>query len=263
MIVSELKPVPTVPAYKAMFGHAGIRAVQPRPSCQESFIWEEGRGLRLHRGGRFKGIRRGSLRQRIRPELCTFNAIGAVADAGGGQRAVQAHFETPHRRQRLALAQGSGEQRGGAHGANGMRTGRADTDLEKVEHTDSHAGLRDCRGIRACVVGVAAPPPAIPAHHRAFPEAGRIRHRPGHVQKRRVRARIGEPLRPGGRLHLHGVGMRTGSRRSENGIRWSPAKTTMIECDTAGTECDPPALVATHPVGDGCVLFHDRSRIAR
>ena len=42
-----------------------------------------------------------------------------------------------------------------------------------------------------------------------------------------------------GRLHLHGVGMRTGSRRSENGIRWSPAKTTMIECDTAGTECDP------------------------
>ncbi|PXB74692.1 hypothetical protein C0046_36960, partial [Pseudomonas aeruginosa] len=78
------------------------------------------------------------------------------------------------------------------------RTGRADTDLEKVEHTDSHAGLRDCRGIRACVVGVAAPPPAIPAHHRAFPGAGRIRHRPGHVQKRRVRARIGEPLRPRG-----------------------------------------------------------------
>ncbi|AHC80210.1 hypothetical protein CSB95_7019 [Pseudomonas aeruginosa] len=47
-------------------------------------------------------------------------------------------------------------------------------------------------------MGVAAPPPAIPAHHRAFPGAGRIRHRPGHVQKRRVRARIGEPLRPRG-----------------------------------------------------------------
>ncbi|AXA04288.1 hypothetical protein CSC44_3155 [Pseudomonas aeruginosa] len=59
-------------------------------------------------------------------------------------------------------------------------------------------------------MGVAAPPPAIPAHHRAFPGAGRIRHRPGHVQKRRVRARIGEPLRPGG--------VAPARRRNENGL---------------------------------------------
>ncbi|HBP5363226.1 TPA: hypothetical protein L6B08_28545 [Pseudomonas aeruginosa] len=47
-------------------------------------------------------------------------------------------------------------------------------------------------------MGVAVPPPAFPAHHRAFPGAGRIRHRPGHVQKRRVRAWSGEPPWPPG-----------------------------------------------------------------
>ncbi|MNO98508.1 hypothetical protein D3C76_902560 [compost metagenome] len=93
------------------------------------------------------GHARGDLRgiDAIRPfthQAHDRRAVGAVADAGGRQRAVQAHFDAADPVEQLALAQGADEQRGGAHRADGMRAGRADTDLEQVEHTDSHAGLR-------------------------------------------------------------------------------------------------------------------------
>ncbi|MCY1281509.1 hypothetical protein D9M70_303190 [compost metagenome] len=67
-------------------------------------------------------------------------AVGAVADAGGRQRAVQAHLDARHLVQQPALAQRRGEQRRRAHRAHGVRAGGADTDLEQVEHADSHAG---------------------------------------------------------------------------------------------------------------------------
>ena len=43
--------------------------------------------------------------------------------------------------EQAALAQGTDKQRRGAHGANGMGAGRPDTDLEQVEHTNSHDNL--------------------------------------------------------------------------------------------------------------------------
>ncbi len=64
--------------------------------------------------------------------------VAAVAHAGGGQRAVQAHLHACHLLQFAAFAQALHEQRGGAHGPHRMGTGRPDADLEQVKHTDSH-----------------------------------------------------------------------------------------------------------------------------
>jgi len=66
--------------------------------------------------------------------------VTAMALAGGAQRAVQLGDHTGHLGHVLVVFQGVGEQRGGAHRADGVRAGRADTHFEQVKNADSHGG---------------------------------------------------------------------------------------------------------------------------
>jgi hypothetical protein len=64
--------------------------------------------------------------------------VAAMAHAGGGQRAVQLHFDALHLLQLIALAQPLHEQRRRPHRAYGVGAGGADANLEQVKHADSH-----------------------------------------------------------------------------------------------------------------------------
>ncbi len=65
--------------------------------------------------------------------------VGRMAHASGRERAVQAYFDTLGASEQALLAQRLGKCGGGTHRSNRVRTGGADTYLEKVENTDSHA----------------------------------------------------------------------------------------------------------------------------
>jgi hypothetical protein len=86
----------------------------------------------------WRNVRRIDLIRPVTHQAHDHRGVTAMADAGGRQRAIQAHFHTLHPLELVTLAQRASEQRGGAHGADGMRAGRPDTDLEQVENTDSH-----------------------------------------------------------------------------------------------------------------------------
>ena len=56
--------------------------------------------------------------------------VGGMADAGGGQRAIQAHFDATGLAEHMLVGQGLGERRGSAHRADGVGAGGADAHLE-------------------------------------------------------------------------------------------------------------------------------------
>ncbi|MCY1531627.1 hypothetical protein D9M68_668580 [compost metagenome] len=86
-------------------------------------------------------LRRVDLVRPVAHQAHDHRPVAAVTDPGGRQRAIQAHFHAAYPRQQAPLAQRADKQRGSAHGADGMRAGRPDTDLEQIEHTDSHNDL--------------------------------------------------------------------------------------------------------------------------
>ncbi|MNG31879.1 hypothetical protein D3C84_1177660 [compost metagenome] len=57
-----------------------------------------------------------------------------MAFTGGAERAVQLDFDAGGRGQQFFSAQAFDEARGGAHRADGVGAGGADTNLEQVEH---------------------------------------------------------------------------------------------------------------------------------
>ena len=70
--------------------------------------------------------------------------VGPMADPGSRQRTIQAHLDPLYLFQLAALAQPLDEQGTGTHGADGVRAGRPDTDLEQVEHADGHCRITSC-----------------------------------------------------------------------------------------------------------------------
>jgi len=73
--------------------------------------------------------------------------VTAVALAGSAERAVQLDPEAGSGGQQFVALQPVGEAPCGAHGADGVRAGRADADLEQVEDAEGHGVLRG----RACI----------------------------------------------------------------------------------------------------------------
>ncbi len=65
-------------------------------------------------------------------------AVGAVALAGGAERAIQFDAHAGDLRHQAIGLQAGGEHQRGAHRADRVRAGRADADLEEVENRNSH-----------------------------------------------------------------------------------------------------------------------------
>ncbi|MNN43739.1 hypothetical protein D3C81_1579900 [compost metagenome] len=68
--------------------------------------------------------------------------VGAVALAGGAERAVQLHAHATHAGQQAVPLEPVREHQGRTHGPHGMRAGGPDTYLEQIENADSHGELR-------------------------------------------------------------------------------------------------------------------------
>ena len=74
-------------------------------------------------------------------------AIGGVAAAGEGERAVQRHLQAGRLGGPRLAAQPVEEEARGGHGSHRVRRGRADTDLEDVEDAEKQgSGSRDAGG---------------------------------------------------------------------------------------------------------------------
>ncbi|MDT4853458.1 hypothetical protein FQZ97_877230 [compost metagenome] len=70
---------------------------------------------------------------RVAEEAQDHALVGRVAVAGGAERAEQVDVQARHLREQAAPFERLREQQRGAHRPDGVRTGRADADLEDVE----------------------------------------------------------------------------------------------------------------------------------
>ena len=80
-------------------------------------------------------------------------AVGAVADAGEGERAVEVDVDLCGFFEEVCGGEFAGEAEGGSHGAYGVGAGGADADFEEFEEAGVHGGY--CRGRRGVLAGVA------------------------------------------------------------------------------------------------------------
>jgi hypothetical protein len=72
-------------------------------------------------------------------------AVGGVADAGEGERAVEVYFESAGLVEEAGCGEILGEPEGGSHRADGVRTGWADADLEEFEEAGVHELIVEAR----------------------------------------------------------------------------------------------------------------------
>ena len=84
------------------------------------------------RGRRCRGLRR---------EAEEDGAVGAVADAGEGERTVEIDGDLCGFFEEICGGEFAGEAEGGAHGTDGVRAGGADADFEEFEEAGVHGGL--------------------------------------------------------------------------------------------------------------------------
>src|SRR6185437_9487004 len=75
-------------------------------------------------------------------------AVGPVAEAGQGERAVKTHRHLLGCRQQPVALQAQGELVRGAHGPHGVRAGRPDADLENIEDAQRHFWKTSSRALR-------------------------------------------------------------------------------------------------------------------
>ncbi|MNG98899.1 hypothetical protein D3C79_580580 [compost metagenome] len=121
--------------------------------------------------------------------------VAAVTDPRGRQRAVQAHLDAAHLLELTTFTQALDEQCRSPHGPDGMRAGRADANLEQVEHTDGHATYllieqpppSQAKGVATATLNRRQS--AEFAHHQAFERTSDVYNRRVLAQQRRQLSR--------------------------------------------------------------------------
>ena len=78
---------------------------------------------------------------RVAGEAEQNGAVGAVAEAGEGERAEELHADACGAIEMAGGGELTGEAEGRAHGANGVRARRADADLEELEEAGVHGSI--------------------------------------------------------------------------------------------------------------------------